>query len=151
MPPTTMRCGSPGVSGELSLLSMRESRTSGGGKTKPDSWPGGAPLRGEKAISEAEVRRVVVVVASTAEAGVGKDGADPTAEDRTGCVRGGETSVNVGGMARRGGDWEEEGEEESGRWPSRRGMERAGKSDIKAVGGSMGEGSVRGWKKEGSI
>ena len=58
-----------GSSGELSLLG---STVSGGGKTKPDSWPGGAALRGEKRRSETEPTRVLAVE-STAETGVGRD------------------------------------------------------------------------------
>ena len=58
------------MSGELALLSRRGSTGSGGGKTKPES--GGAPLRGEKARSEAEFTRVLEVD-STAETGVDMD------------------------------------------------------------------------------
>ena len=72
MSPTAMRWGSPGVSGELSL----GSNASGGGKTKPESWPAGgggpAKARGEKPRSEAEFRRVLEED-STADTGVDKD------------------------------------------------------------------------------
>lgn len=133
MSPTTMRCGS---SGELSLLSRRGATTSGGGKTKPDSWPedGGAALRGEKRRSETEPTRVLEVD-STAETGVGKDIAATTGGDAR-------AKAGAGRAPRRAGDWELEPELELCEdWRARGGGGGGGgKSDIKAGGGAREEG-----------
>lgn len=137
------------MSGELSLLSNRESTMSGGGKTKPDSWPedGGTPLRGEKAISEAELTRVLEVD-SAVETGVAKDNADATEGVEAGMTAA-EASEKAVGIASKAGDWELEPELEGcgdwrERWGSRwgaAGNRRAGwgKSDIKPGGGAREE------------
>lgn len=92
MSPTTMRCGSPGVSGEPFLVSKRGSTTSGGGNGKASSWAEGG--REENASSEAELTNVVEVgsTAETVIAGVAED------------------KAKAGGPGRRGVDWEEEAE-----------------------------------------
>lgn len=97
-----MRCGSLGVSGELSLASIRGSTRSGVENEKAGSWAegGGAPLRGGKASSEAEVTSVADM-ASTAEMGVGKVIAGDTAG-----MTGAEEREK--GTPRWGGDWEVE-------------------------------------------
>lgn len=100
-----MRCGSLRESGEPSLTSKRGSTRSGGGKGKPGSWAEeGAPLRGEKANSEAELSKVVEVE-STAETGV-----DNVIEVVTEGMTGAEGNANVWGTAKRAGDCEVEAE-----------------------------------------
>lgn len=119
---------------------------SGGGKRKPDSWPEGrgAPLRGEKLISEAELTKVLEVD-PTAETGVLRDIADAT-EDVGGGMTGAEASEKAGAIASSAGDWELEPELElfgewRERWLSSLGAagnrrEGRGKSDIKPGAGA---------------